>query len=58
MLSVLGLSCRPCSSGNTEILPGAALGGADEEGVEVELFSLAGREVKGCDGCNACLRTE
>ena len=56
-MKILGLSCSPRKSGNTEILVGEALDGAQSEGVEVELFSLSGKEIKPCDGCYACRET-
>lgn len=56
-MKILGLSCSPRKSGNTEILVGEALDGAQKEGAEVELFSLSGKEIKPCDGCYTCLET-
>jgi len=56
-VKILGLSCSPRKSGNTEILVGEALNGAQSEGAEIELFSLAGKEIKPCDGCYACRET-
>jgi len=43
--------------GNTEILVSEALSGAQNEGAEVELFSLSGKEIKPCDGCETCYKT-
>lgn len=56
-MKILGLSCSPRKSGNTEILVGEALNGAQHEGAEVELFSLSGKEIRPCDGCSACRKT-
>lgn len=56
-MKILGLSCSPRKSGNTEILVGEALNGAQKEGAEVELFSLSGKEIRPCDGCYTCLET-
>ena len=56
-MKILGLSCSPRKSGNTEILVGEALDGAQSEGAEVELFSLSGKEIQPCDGCYACHET-
>lgn len=53
-MKILGLSCSPRKLGNTEILVAEALKGAQKEGAEAELFSLAGKEIKPCDGCYAC----
>jgi multimeric flavodoxin WrbA len=44
--------------GNTAILVNEALKGAQQEGAEnVEFFSLSGKEIKPCDGCETCLET-
>ena len=56
-MKVLGLSCSPRKAGNTEILVGEALDGARGEGADVELFSVSGREIGPCDGCQTCLTT-
>ncbi len=34
-----------------------ALDGARNEGAEVELFSVSGKEIKPCDGCQTCIKT-
>jgi len=56
-VKILGLSCSPRKSGNTEILLGEALNGAQHEGAEVELYSVSGKEIKPCDGCWSCYAT-
>lgn len=56
-MKILGLSCSPRKSGNTESLVGEALNGAQHEGAEAELFSLSDKEIKPCDGCSTCTRT-
>lgn len=56
-MKILGLSCSPRKSGNTEILLGEALNGAQHEGAEVELYSVSGKEIKPCDGCWSCYAT-
>ena len=56
-MKILGLSCSPRKSGNTEILIGEALNGAKHEGAKAELFSVSGTEIKPCDGCYACSKT-
>lgn len=56
-MKILGLSCSPRKSGNTEILVGEALDGARTEGADVELFSVSGKEIKPCDGCQTCITT-
>jgi len=56
-VKILGLSCSPRKSGNTEILVSEALNGARSEGAEIELFSLSGKDIEPCDGCYACRTT-
>ena len=56
-MKILGLSCSPRKSGNTEILLSEALNGAQHEGAKAELFSVSGKEIKPCDGCYACSKT-
>ena len=56
-MKILGLSCSPRKSGNTETLMSEALDGARNEGAEVELFSVSGKEIKPCDGCQTCIKT-
>lgn len=56
-MKILGLSCSPRRQGNTEILLGQALQGAQDEGAEVELYSVSGKDIRPCDGCGACNET-
>lgn len=56
-MKILGLSCSPRRQGNTEILLGEALRGAQHEGAEVELYSVSGKTIQPCDGCRACNET-
>lgn len=56
-MKILGLSCSPRRGGNTEILINEALLGSSEMGAEIELLSVAGKELKPCDGCWSCSET-
>ena len=56
-MKILGLSCSPRKSGNTATLLERALSGAQQEGAETELFSVAGKKIKPCDGCWKCYGT-
>ncbi len=56
-MKILGLSFSPRKQGNTEILLGEVLGAAKEEGAETELYSVAGKNIKPCDGCWGCRET-
>ncbi len=56
-MKILGLSFSPRSQGNTEILLDQALQGAQQEGAEVELYSVLDKAIEPCDGCGACNKT-
>ncbi len=56
-MKILGLSCSPRKQGNTETLVSEVLEGAKAEGAEVELFSVSGKEIQPCDGCQSCITT-
>ena len=53
-MKILAISCSPRKQGNTEILLGEALKGAQSDGAEVELFSVSGKTIAPCDACGAC----
>jgi multimeric flavodoxin WrbA len=54
MAKIIGIVGSPRKGGNTEILTKETLAAAAAEGVETELISLAGKEIKPCDGCRQC----
>jgi multimeric flavodoxin WrbA len=56
-MKILGLSFSPRKQGNTMILMEEALSGARDEGAEIELYSIIGKNLKPCDGCRACEKT-
>lgn len=56
-MKILGISCSPRQEGNTAKLIKIALEGAKEEGAEVELFTVSGKDIKPCDGCRSCFET-
>jgi len=56
-MKMLGLSCSPRKGGNTETLVTEALAGARSEGAETELFSVHGKDIRPCDGCQTCVET-
>ncbi|MBN1176517.1 MAG: flavodoxin family protein [Dehalococcoidales bacterium] len=53
-MKILGLSFSPRKDGNTVVLLNQALNGAKEEGAETELYSIAGKDIRPCDGCWGC----
>jgi multimeric flavodoxin WrbA len=57
-LKILGLCCSQRKGGNSEFLLSEVLEGAKEEGAVVELYSISGKDIKPCDGCHACMKTE
>jgi multimeric flavodoxin WrbA len=56
-VKILGLCCSQRKGGNTEFLLNEVLQGAWQEGAEIELYSVAGKDIKPCDGCHACMKT-
>lgn len=56
-MKILGLSFSPRPGGNTVVLLNQALSGACDEGAETELYTVAGKDIKPCDGCWACRET-
>lgn len=58
MIRVLGVSGSPRRDGNTVLLLKEALEAAAEEGVETELITLAGKDIRPCDECRSCRTTK
>jgi multimeric flavodoxin WrbA len=56
-MKILGLSGSPRTEGSTMTLLAQALEGARMEGAQTALFSVAGKDIKPCDGCRACNKT-
>ncbi|MHA1106463.1 MAG: flavodoxin family protein [Promethearchaeota archaeon] len=54
-MKILGVSCSPRKKGNTVILLEEMLRGAAEHGADIELFSISGKDIRGCDGCYSCI---
>ena len=57
-MKVLGIACSPRKKGNTEILMEIALTSAKDAGAEVELISIADKNIAPCDGCESCAKTK
>ena len=55
-MKVLGIVCSPRKGGNTEIMMKEALAGASSYGAETELWTVAGKDLKFCDGCDMCIK--
>jgi multimeric flavodoxin WrbA len=56
-MKILGISGSPRKNGVTVAMLETTLGAAMGEGAETELFSVAGKNIQGCDGCWACTTT-
>jgi multimeric flavodoxin WrbA len=53
-LKAIGIVGSPRKGGNSEILAAHCLQSIAEEGIETELVSLAGLDIKGCNACKYC----
>lgn len=53
-MRVLGISTSPRKGGNTEVLVAEALRGAASKGAEVELVTLAGKDIRPCLAHQEC----
>ena len=53
-MKALGIVGSPRKGGNTEILTAHCLKAIAEEGLETELLSLAGKDIRSCRGCWYC----
>jgi len=56
-MKILGISCSPREKGNTVAMLNEALKAAKKDGAEVELYSVAGKNIQPCDGCWGCTKT-
>ena len=57
-MKVVAIVGSPRKNGNTEILSAHALKAIAEEGIETEIISLAGKDIKPCNACMACAKEE
>ncbi|HEX7475046.1 MAG TPA: flavodoxin family protein [Dehalococcoidales bacterium] len=57
-MKVVAIIGSPRKNGNTELLAAHALKAIAEEGIETEIVSLAGKDIRGCTACMACARKE
>ena len=56
-MKILGLSFSAREQGNTEILLEAVLAGARQRGAGTELYRVAQKDIRPCDGCGECFKT-
>jgi len=57
-VKAIGIAGSPRKNGNTEILTRHSLKAIEEEGIETELISLAGLDIKPCNACMVCKKEE
>jgi multimeric flavodoxin WrbA len=58
-IMILGISGSPVKNGNVEILLERSLSPFQaQQGVEAETISLAGKEIRGCQHCNWCVKKQ
>ncbi len=57
-MKAIGIVGSPRKGGNTEILTAHCLKAIAEEGIETELASLAGLDIRGCNACDYCFEHE
>ena len=57
-MKAIGIVGSPRKNGNTEILTRHSLKAIEEEGIETELISLAGLDIKPCNACMVCKKEE
>ncbi|MFC1984291.1 flavodoxin family protein, partial [Chloroflexota bacterium] len=53
-MKALGIVGSPRKGGNTELLMKHILEAIAEQGIETELLSLAGKDIRPCTACMAC----
>jgi multimeric flavodoxin WrbA len=56
-MKILGIVCSPRKGGNTEVLVEQVLAVAKDLGAEIELDSIADKNIAPCDGCESCVVT-
>ena len=57
-MKVLGIAGSPRKNGNTQMLLGHVLKAVAEEGLETEMVSLAGLDIRPCNACMSCTKEE
>jgi multimeric flavodoxin WrbA len=56
-LRALAISGSPRSGGNTETLLNRCVSRLRSYGIKADLLALAGKNIRGCDGCMSCYQT-
>jgi multimeric flavodoxin WrbA len=56
-MKILAISGSPRKNGNTFAILNEVLKGAQQQGAEIELYSVSGKNLQPCDACGACMKT-
>jgi multimeric flavodoxin WrbA len=57
-MKVIGINGSPRKEGNTAILIQTVFQELNQHGIETELISLSGKNIKGCIACRACIKNK
>ena len=57
-MKVLMINGSPRKGGNTSLALEEMVKVFDEQGIETEIVELAGKDIRGCEACGACLKGE
>jgi multimeric flavodoxin WrbA len=57
-MKVIAIVGSPRKNGNTELLSAHTLKAIAEEGIETEILSLAGKDIRTCNSCFSCYKEE
>lgn len=57
-MKVIGIVGSPRRNGNTEILTSHALRAISDDGLDTELITLAGKDIRPCNACMVCAKVE
>jgi len=55
MINILGICRSPVKESNTELIMREALKSVEQEGVEIDVFTVQGKKIEDCRHCNWCM---
>lgn len=56
MMKVIGINGSPRKDGNTAILIQTVFSELNRQGIDTEMISLSGQNIRGCTACRACMK--
>ncbi|MCC5468432.1 flavodoxin family protein [Pelosinus baikalensis] len=56
MMKVIGINGSPRKDGNTDILIQTVFSELNRQGIDTEMISLSGKNIRGCTACRACMK--